>query len=311
MKVAAAQTAPVWGNQAATAAKAAAWIEKAADDDVDLLAFGETFLSGYPFWIAPTDGARFNASDQKEAYSFYLDGAVELNGPEMAAIASTVAETGVFTYIGITERSASGGTVYATFAAIDPLHGIVSAHRKVMPTYEERLAWGIGDGNGLRTHRVGEFVVSGLNCWENWVPTLRHAMYAQGTSLHVAGWPGSVGLTTDITRFIAMEGRCFVLSAGSLLSEGDIPDDFPLKALATTAAGFGNDGGSAIAAPDGTWVVEPVQGQERLVAADIDPAVVRGERQNFDPAGHYFRGDVISVEVNRSRLEPILFTEDD
>ena len=76
--------------------------------------------------------------------------------------------------------------------AIDPADGVVSCHRKLMPTYEERMVWGIGDGHGLRTHRVGDITVGGLNCWENWVPTVRHALYAQGEELHVAGWPGSV-----------------------------------------------------------------------------------------------------------------------
>jgi nitrilase len=310
MKIAAAQTAPVWGDAEATADVAVDWIGRAADAGVGLLAFGETFLSGYPFWIAVTDGARFNDADQKEAYAYYLNGAVYIDGPEMAAVAARVAETGVFTYIGITERSPSGGTVYATLVAIDPLVGIVSAHRKLMPTYEERMAWGIGDGNGLRTHQVGDFTVSGLNCWENWVPTIRHSLYAQGTTLHIAAWPGAVRNTVDITRFVAMEGRCYVLSAGSLLRPEDIPPGFPLRDRALGAGDLGFNGGSAIAAPDGSWLAEPVDGEERLVIADVDPAIVRGERQNMDPAGHYFRADVISVEVDRRRLDPVTFTED-
>jgi len=215
MKIAAAQTAPAWGDATATTAIVTTWIEKAADADVNLVAFGETFLSGYPFWLSMTDGARFDAADQKAAYAAYLDSSVYLGGPELSTIADTVAETGVFTYLGITERSPSGGTVYATLVAIDPVDGIVNAHRKLMPTHEERMAWGIGDGHGLRTFDVGEFTVSGLNCWENWVPTVRHTMYAQGTTLHVAVWPGAVRNTIDITRFIAMEGRCYVLSAGT------------------------------------------------------------------------------------------------
>jgi nitrilase len=310
MKIAAAQTAPVWGDADATASVVTDWIGKAANANVDLVAFGETFLSGYPFWLSLTDGARVDAADQKQAYAAYLESAIDLDGPELQFIAETVAETGVFTYLGITERSPSRGTVYATLVAIDPVDGIVNAHRKLMPTHEERLAWGIGDGHGLRTFPVGEFTVSGLNCWENWVPTVRHVMYAQGTTLHVAVWPGSVRNTIDITRFIAKEGRCYVLSAGTLLRPSDIPDAFPLRERALGAGDLGYNGGSCIAAPDGTWIVEPVDGEERLVVADIVLAVVRGERQNFDPAGHYFRADVISVDVDRRRLDPIAFTED-
>ena len=310
MRIAAAQTAPVWGDKEATTARVIEWIERAADDGVDLVAFGETFLSGYPFWVARTDGARWEADDQKAAYAFYLEAAVAVAGPELSSIAATVAQTGVFTYLGITERSASRGTVYATLVGIDPSSGIVSAHRKLMPTYEERLVWGTGDGHGLVVHDLGRARVGGLNCWENWVPTARHALYSQGMDLHVASWPGSVELTEDITRFIAKEGRCFVLSAGALLRPEDIPSDFPLRdlALAHGEESF-FDGGSAIAAPNGDWLVEPVAGEERLVTADIDVEAVRQERQNFDPAGHYFRGDVFQVSVDRRRLDPAEFTD--
>ncbi len=310
MRIAAAQTAPVWGDREATTHVVVDWIRRAADADVDLVAFGETFLSGYPFWISLTDGARFDASDQKEAYAHYLAGAVTIDGPELAAVADAAAETGVFVYLGVTERSPSGGTVYATLVAVDPTRGVVSAHRKLMPTHEERMAWGIGDGHGLRTHRVGEFIVSGLNCWENWVPVIRHTLYAQGTMLHVAVWPGAVRNTVDSTRFIALEGRCYVLSAGTLLRPDDIPSEFPLREEALARVDdLGYDGGSAVAGPDGRWVVEPVSGEERLVVADVDADTVRGERQNFDPAGHYFRADVFHVEVDRTRLDPVVFTE--
>ena len=309
MRIAAAQTAPAWGNPESTAEIAASWIHKAAEEGVGLLAFGETFLSGYPFWVGRTDGAIWDDPDQKDAYAAYLDAAVTLDGPELSIIAEAVADTGVFTYLGVSERSSSRGTIYASLVAIDPQAGIVNAHRKLMPTFDERMVWGTGDGHGLRTHRVGDVVVGGLNCWENWIPAVRHSLYAQGIDLHVAAWPGSVGLTRDITRFIAMEGRCYVLSAGSLLPRSAVPDSFGLRDRAFGDTDVIFDGGSAIAAPDGSWLVEPVAGSEGLVIADIDPARVRGERQNFDPAGHYFRGDVIKVEVDRSRLGPATFLD--
>lgn len=310
MRIAAAQTAPSWGDPNATAAIAVDWIGRAAAEGIDLLAFGETFLSGYCFWVGRTDGAAWNDQRQKEAYAAYLRGAVDLDGPEIAKVVDAVATNGVFTYLGVTERSPSQGTVYATYVAIDPTDGIVSAHRKLMPTFDERMVWGIGDGHGLRTHRVGEATVGGLNCWENWMPAVRHSLYAQGEQLHVAGWPGSVGLTKDITRFIALEGRCFVLSAGSLLTRSDVPDDFELRDEAFGDADLMYDGGSAIAAPDGSWIVEPVSGEEGLVTADIDIDLVRGERQNFDPAGHYFRSDVIDVSVDRTRRTSATFSDD-
>jgi nitrilase len=310
MKIAAAQTTPVWGDPEATTEVVLDWIGRAADQDVDLVAFGETFLAGYPFWLSRTGATAWDDAGQKTAYAHYLAAAVGVDGPEIGKIASRVAETGVFTYVGITERGESEGTVFATFVGIDPTLGVVSAHRKLTPTYDERMVWGAGDGHGLRVHQVGEFKVSGLNCWENWVPGIRHVLYAQGTQLHVAGWPGSQGLTDDISRFIAREGRCYVLSAAQMLSAEAIPDDAPLRQEALRGeTGFFYPGGSAIASPDGSWLVEPVYGVESLVMAEIDLDVVRGERENFDPAGHYFRPDVIDVRVDRSRHQAARFTE--
>ena len=310
MRVGAAQTSPVWGNPEQTTDVVRSWIERAAGEALDLVAFGETFLSGYPFWLSRTSGTRWNDADQKAAYAHYVAGAVAVDGPEVASIVATVRDTGVFTYLGVVERSSSGGTVFATYLAIDPIEGVVSAHRKLTPTYDERMVWGAGDGHGLRVHDVGGFKVSGLNCWENWVPSIRHTLYSQGTQLHVAGWPGSRGLPDEITRFIALEGRCFVLSAAQMLSAEAIPPDVPLREEALRGeSGHFYPGGSAIAGPDGDWIVKPVYGEEGLVTAEIDVAAVIGERQNFDPAGHYFRPDVIGVHVDRRRLDPASFDD--
>ncbi len=307
MRIAAANVHPVWGRPDAGAERVAGWIEAAGAQGVDLLAFGETHLGGYPFWVSMTDGARWNAPDQKQAYAYYLDAAVELDGPQLRLIADAAAEHRVFTYLGIVERRASTarGSVYATLVAIDPERGIVSAHRKVQPTYEERLVWAAGDGNGLRVHtftgREGETArVGGLNCWENWLPQARLAMYAGGEDIHVSSWPGAVRNTLDITRFVALEGRVFSLAASTILSRADVPADFPLAR--DLPEGDYTDGGSAVAAPDGSWVTEPLAGEERLVVAEVDLARVREERHNFDPTGHYSRADIFRLSVDRRRL---------
>jgi nitrilase len=314
MRIAAAQVHQAWGLPGVGADRVAKWIARAAAEDVDLLAFGETHLGGYPFWLAMTDGARFDDAGQKRAYAYYLDAAVEVPGPEVARIVEAARDHRVFTYLGLAERGpgVARGSVFATLLAIDPERGIVSAHRKVQPTYEERLAWAAGDGHGLRVHAVagreGDAArVGGLNCWENWLPQARLAMYAGGEDLHVSAWPGSARLTVDIARFIALEGRVFSLAVGSLLSRSDIPADFPLADL--LPEGDWADGGSAIAAPDGTWLREPVVGGEGLVMADIDLARVREERQNFDPTGHYGRPDLFELRVDRRRRAVAAFED--
>ncbi len=315
MRIAAANAHGAWGRPDEGARRVAEWIARAGAEGVDLLAFGETHLGGYPFWLAMTDGARWNAPDQKQAYAYYLDAAVELEGPQLRLIAEAAAEHRVFTYLGVAERRAdtARGSVYATLVAVDPERGIVSAHRKVQPTYDERMAWAQGDGNGLRVHtftgREGETArVGGLNCWENWLPQARLAMYAGGEDIHVSAWPGAVRNTQDITRFIALEGRVFSLAAGTIISRADVADDFPLAARLPD--GEWNDGGSAVAAPDGAWLAEPVASEERLVTAEIDLARVREERQNFDPTGHYARADVFELRVDRRRLSVADLSED-
>lgn len=306
MRVAAAQVSCPWLDKKAVTGKVLDYLHRASAAEVDLVAFPESFLSGYPIWPNLTGGAQFDHATQKAAYAAYLDAAVELGGPELRACTEAVRDLGVFTYLGITERVR--GTVYCTLVAIDPLRGVVSAHRKLMPTYEERLVWGTGDGHGLRAHDVGGMRVSGLSCWENWMPLARHALYADGTQLHISTWPGSDRLTRDITRFIAMEGRVFSLAVGALIDYSDVPSDFPLREEIVAAASP-YDGGSAIAGPDGKWIVEPVVGQERLIVADLDPAAVAGARQNFDPTGHYARPDVFHVTVDRRRLEAVNFLD--
>ncbi len=177
-----------------------------------------------------TGGARFDDPLQKQAYAAYLQAAVALDGPEVRQVVEAARDLGVFVYLGTTERATGSarGTVFCTLVAIDPVTGVVGTHRKLMPTYEERLVWGTGDGHGLRVHRYGSTRVGGLNCWENWMPQARHALYAQGEELHVSVWPGNPRNTVDIARFIALEGRVFSLAANGLLSLSDVPAGFPL-----------------------------------------------------------------------------------
>jgi nitrilase len=315
MRIAAAQARPAWLDPDATTRVVVDHLQRAATDGVDLLAFPETFLSGYPVWVSRTGGAAFEDAAQKRAYAAYLEAAVTLDGPHVAEVVAAARDLGVFTYLGITERGVAHarGTVFATLLAVDPLRGLVSAHRKLRPTYEERLVWGAGDGHGLRVHEHRSVRVGGLNCWENWMPQARHALYAGGEDVHVSVWPGSSRLTRDITRFVALEGRVYSLAAGALLSMDDIPRDFPLYGELLAAeeehGPLSYDGGSAIAGPDGEWLVEPVSGKEAIVTAEVDPARVREARQSFDPTGHYARPDVFRVQVDRRRLSAAEFLD--
>ncbi len=187
---------------------------------------------------------------------------------------------------------------------------IRSVHRKLQPTYDERLTWSPGDGNGLQVHPLKEFTVGGLNCWENWMPLPRTALYGQGENLHIAVWPGSENNTKDITRFIARESRSYVISVSSLMRKEDFPLDTPyLNEILKKAPDILANGGSCIAGPDGEWLLEPILHKEGLIYHTLDINRVYEERQSFDPVGHYSRPDVTKLTVNRERQSSVAFED--
>ncbi|MEM7679252.1 MAG: nitrilase-related carbon-nitrogen hydrolase, partial [Myxococcota bacterium] len=179
------------------------------------------------------------------------------------------------------------------------------------PTYEERLVWGAGDGHGLLTHPVGPFTVGALNCWENWMPLTRASLYAQGMNLHVASWPGAPRNTENSTPFFAFEGRSYVASVSGILRPEDIPEDVPLRSQIIKDDSILLTGGSAVAGPDGRWVLPPVPEKIGIFTADIDIHRVRQARQNFDPAGHYARPDVFRLTVDRRRQSAAHFIDEE
>lgn len=304
-KVALGQIAPVWLDREKTTDKVCDYISQAANESCSLVVFGETLLPGYPFWLGSTHGSKFNCDVQKDIHAHYLKSAVDIGRGDLDPICELAKSNSIAVMLGCYELGfdRGGHTGYASLVYVDPAGEVRNAHRKLMPTYEERLAWGIGDGNGLETFPLGPFQVSGLNCWENWMPIPRAVLHGLGSNLHVAVWPGAKRNTIDITRFVALEARSYVLSVSGLMRKSDIPDDFPHRDLVLDSFDeeMISDGGSCIAAPNGDWVVEPFCGEEKLLTATIDHNEVLRERHNFDISGHYSRPDVFKVQVNRDR----------
>ena len=312
LTLALAQIAPVWLNRDATIDKVKDAMTEAANKGASLVTFGECLLPGYPFWLDFTGGAEFNSAKHKAIHAHYLSQAVNIEQGHLDSICSLAKTLNIALVLGIAERASDRGghSIYASLVYIDQQGVIQNVHRKLMPTYEERLTWSPGDGHGLKTFSLGNFTLGALNCWENWMPLARAALYAQGEDLHIASWPGGEHNTHDITRFAAKEGRSFVVSVSGLMRASDFPSDTPYyEDIVAKSPDMLASGASCVAAPDGTWLLEPQIGEEGVYVVTIDHQQVLQERQNFDPVGHYSRPDVTQLHVNRERQSTARFKD--
>ncbi|MFX0066535.1 MAG: carbon-nitrogen hydrolase family protein [Candidatus Hermodarchaeota archaeon] len=302
IRVAGIQIAPIFLDAQKTWDKLAQYIREAKSHGAELVTWGETLIPGYPIWLARSGGAKFNDPQQKAVYGKYWQEAIKLNKSliidEMKALAK---ELELMLMGGIAEKE--GGSIYCTLLTISQKGKILGRHRKLKPTYEERLVWADGDGLGLKTYPLKEVRVGGLNCWENWLPLARAALHIQEEIIHVAVWPGSLQLTQDITRFIALEGRSWVISTSGLLRPTDfshlVESEFPMKHIMETHSESWQNGGSMIVDPTGKIVAGPLIDQERIIYADVDPMVAIQERQNLDISGHYSRFDIFNKPHSR------------
>lgn len=312
LKIAMAQLSPVLLNKRETLKKVAHAVVEAGEAGCELVVFGEALVPGYPFWLALTGGAEWNTKVNKELHAEYVKNAIQIEAGELDALCQLAETHKIAIYLGIIERAQNRGghSIYASLVYINASGEIKSVHRKLQPTYDERLTWSPGDGHGLQVHKLKQFTVGGLNCWENWMPLPRTALYGLGENLHIAVWPGSDHNTKDITRFIAKESRSFVVSVSCLMTKALFPTTLPHrdKMLEHCPDVLAN-GGSCIAGPDGEWIVEPVINKEGLIIQTIDFNRVYEERQNFDPVGHYSRPDVTKLMVNRERQSTVVYED--
>lgn len=305
-KVAAVQAAPVFLDREATVEKGCGLIAEAAAAGAKLAVFPETWVAGYPVWT--NVDSRWNYGPSKKLYGQLYRNAVEVPGPAVDRLCEAARHHSVTVVMGINERSHTG-TVYNSMLFIDSDGRLLGIHRKLVPTYHERMVWGRGDGSTLSVFDTSVGRLGGLVCWEHWMPLARYTLYAQGEQVHAAVWPSAPETFLLSCRAMAFEGKVFVVAAASYLTRAMLPADFPLAKEMESLPEQLCLGGSAIIGPDARFIAGPVYDCETILYADIDLNRIPEEKELLDVAGHYSRPDVFSLEVNRRSMEPLKYTQ--
>ncbi|WGX97270.1 carbon-nitrogen hydrolase family protein [Nocardioides sp. L-11A] len=308
VRVAAVQAAPVWMDKDKSVDKAIQLIDDAAARGAQLVAFGESWLPGFPFWIwlgAPAWGSDYFVELHQNA--------VEIDGPELRALRAAARRAGVEVVMGATERD--GGSLYCTLFFIGADGSLRGRHRKLKPTHVERSVWGEGDGSDLFVLDTPLGRIGGLNCWEHLQPLSKYAMYAAGEQIHIAAWPAlsiyreqayALGVEANMaaSKVYALEGQSFVLACTSIVDEVVMSRlcDTPEKQCLLELGG----GTTTIFAPSGAELAGPLPyTAEDILVADLDLAEIRRAKQAADPAGHYARADATRLVVNREPRRPV------
>jgi len=301
VRVAIAQSAPVYLDKQASLAKALDLIQHAAKRGAQLIAFGETWLPGYPAWLDVCPGAAlWENPSAKDVFARLRANSIVVPGEEVNVLCEAARGLKIAIVIGVNERVDAGpgnGTLYNSLLTISEDGQLANHHRKLVPTYTERLVWGNGDGRGLDTVPTSAGRVGGLICWEHWMPLARMAMHNSGEHIHVAAWPTVHELHQLASRHYAFEGRCFVLAVGLMMPAEDLPRE--LRDGATLPSGetqWVERGGSAIIGPDSRYVLDPVFDREELLVSDLDLTQIDRETMTFDVSGHYARPDLFRFE---------------
>src|SRR6266849_4163907 len=301
VRVAIAQSAPVYLDKQASLAKALGLIQQAAKRGAQLVAFGETWLPCYPAWLDFCPGAAlWENPSTKDVFARLRANSIVVPGEEVHALREAAQDLKIAIVIGVNERVDSGpgnGTLYNSLLTISEDGQLGNHHRKLVPTYTERLVWGNGDGRGLEALPTSAGRVGGLICWEHWMPLARMAMHNSGEHIHVAVWSTVHELHQLASRHYAFEGRCFVLAVGLMMPAEDLPRELrDGAALLSGGSQWIERGGSAIIGPDSRYVLDPVFDREELLVSDLDLTQIDRELMTFDASGHYARPDLFRFE---------------
>ena len=296
--VACVQAEPAILDRDGTIAKLEALTAEAAGQGAQLVVFPETFVPAYPTSAWAKELAGWATPEAKQAYAWLARESVEVPGPDVDRMGAAAREHGVWLDVGVNEADAErpGATLYNSLLTFSPEGELALHHRKLVPTNHERLVWGQGDGRGLRAIPTPLGKLGGLICWENYMPLARFALYESGVEIYLASTADDGEAWQATLVHIARESRCFVVAPSHFQRAGSYPDGFPL-AKAIEGRDILGRGGSAVLAPDGSYLAGPLYDEEGILYAELDPQRLLEERQRFDPAGHYHRPDVLALTV--------------
>jgi predicted amidohydrolase len=312
LSVAVVQAAPIPLDFQAGIDKALRLARGAVDAGAQVVAFGETFLGGYPLWLDEAPGAAlWDHPGTKALHAIMLEQAVVANDERLLPLQELADASGAIISIGAHERvRRSLVNNQLTFRPGQP----VLDHRKLVPTHGERLIWARGDGSTLGVHQAEWGRLGTLICWEHWMPLARAAMHNLGEDVHVAAWPTVRESHQIASRHYAMEGRCFVLAAGLVQTRDDLFDGLEQvggnaearELLEAIPGEVLNRGGSLIAAPDTRVIAQAGEGEETLLA-ELDLGEVSAGLTNLDTDGHYARPDVFELRVDTQAKDGVVW----
>jgi nitrilase len=303
-KVAVVQAASVGFDADQTLIKLADLTADASSKGAKLAVFPEAFVGGYPKGLdfGATIGNR--TTEGKDDFVRYWQGAVDVPGPAVDFISKVARDNNIHLVVGVIERER--GTLYCCVLFFGADGALLGKHRKLMPTASERLIWGFGDGSTMPVFETGLGRIGAVVCWENYMPLFRAAMYSKGIELYCAPTADARDSWAPTVQHIAVEGRCFVLSANQFSRRKDFPSSY--------SSMFGDNpetvvsrGGSCIIDPFGQFLVEPQFNGEAVLVAEINPELIARGKFDLDVVGHYARPDIFQLTVDDSPKRPVRF----
>jgi len=308
VKIGIIQHAPVLLDLEKSLDKALSLIQEASKMGAEIILFGESWLTGYPAWLDHSpEVALWDNDPMKKVFTRMVQNSIYVPGEETKRIGQTARNLNVFIGMGVNERVKEGfgnGTLFNSLILFSPNGKIVIHHRKLMPTFAEKLLYGQGDGKGLKAYSSPIGSIGGLICWEHWMPHARQALHNSGEQIHIAVWPSVHEIHQIASRHYAFEGRCFVVAIGQIMRASDIPEELTVPAeLRSSPKKLILNGGSCIIAPNGNFILEPLFDKEDIILAEINLQDVIGEKMTLDTAGHYYRPDIFTFGINRDRPE--------